>query len=521
MSNNLIPNLKKIKFRRQKYSNLFYKSRDYINKIGPKVFDTSLSINQWLYWITPKFIKHGNSAKSERIVESISKKFFIQSKVANKVYWIIQLPPSHKKSDYIYTIIREKMYRARKEASKELKISNEKKQTHTRYISNNEPIVLSSHKKVYTKILNEFKTNNKNTWLLQKEPNSIKKRWVLFELFMAGRKNYYPTKFIIGSEALKWIFKIYFGAEKDIKWKSTIKFNTNKKNKFIFNKNLSNTNKTQSFQYLAKRIKKLPTKFKFKNIFKKNKSYSKKKMNFSYTQKNWQWKWNKKISNIEKKNPITYIYQKSNKFFFNYKNINFSTKKKKNSYIERIYPQNEVFYKIKVIKYIDETSKQDYKFLLVERKYNQVNYKEAFEDIFNMLTPNYKFFIEVRGEGLRRYQNFSKRWSDNLKDRSKFIIRWLKEQVNKNKKYEHLIRNPKKSKPKPKVIFNPKTSKRINVTFDERLNTEFEKIFTYQTDFWQKLNDFDTSFRSARQKKHFRWKYEWKDEKEFFVKKKI
>jgi len=55
------------------------------------------------------------------------------------------------------------MYRARKEASKELKISNEKKQTHTRYISNNEPIVLSSHKKVYTKILNEFKTNNKNT----------------------------------------------------------------------------------------------------------------------------------------------------------------------------------------------------------------------------------------------------------------------------------------------------------------------------------------------------------------------
>lgn len=153
---------------------------------------------------------------------------------------------------------------------------------------------------------------------------------------------------------------------------------------------------------------------------------------------------------------------------------------------------------------IDEITNIQTKFLLVEKNYKNISFSKFIKDILDVLSPSFKFYSQRRGNKKKSYNVYFKRESIDLEERSAIIIKWLKEQVLKNKDYNYLIRNPKK--PVPKVIrYRKKPVKRLLIQFPVRLGIEFSKLFWLHNDIYFKLNEYDEEAQKAIRLKHFRW----------------
>jgi hypothetical protein len=98
-----------------------------------------------------------------------------------------------------------------------------------------------------------------------------------------------------------------------------------------------------------------------------------------------------------------------------------------------------------------------------------------------------------------------KKKSINFNERQKVFFCWVKDLIIKNKKYNNLIRNSEKPRKKNKPI-KPDRSNRLILPFSPRFFTEFNKIFYFEGELFEKLNEMDEKPFSMKIKKHFRWK---------------
>lgn len=203
----------------------------------------------------------------------------------------------------------------------------------------------------------------------------------------------------------------------------------------------------------------------------------------------------KKTTSISKR--LNYIYKKFDYFYYWKKNNN-NYKIKKNKFF-KISSINKVKYRVKQIM-VPEVGK----FLIVERKYNNVSYKNFFIDFIKLITPSLKVFKQQRKRGTPYYTFYSRKTID-FYDHQKMTFNVLKDMINKNESYNHLIRNPKK--PKKKIIpLEPKKSKRVNVSFSERFFSEFNKLINFEGEIYSKLDEYDSkAFIKKKYNKHFRW----------------
>jgi hypothetical protein len=167
---------------------------------------------------------------------------------------------------------------------------------------------------------------------------------------------------------------------------------------------------------------------------------------------------------------------------------------------------NQISYSIKIVKAIDQETSKEIKFFIVTRNFTKSSFRSIFFDVFNVLSPYYKVYTQTRKRGKIKFQVFSKKPAIDITIRSSSIFNWIKNQVMKNPKYNHLVRNLKKARPKQKSFYTPKTSKRLTKSFSHRINNEVSKFFWLHSDVNNMLNEYNKKISESKFSKHFRWR---------------
>lgn len=95
---------------RKKYVRLLRKHIKYVNFTGPKLLNKGVTVNSWSKEIYSRFIWHGNKKASSSATDFISKSIYHSIKEKKKLYWVIMLPPSHQKADFIFSSIKKHFF---------------------------------------------------------------------------------------------------------------------------------------------------------------------------------------------------------------------------------------------------------------------------------------------------------------------------------------------------------------------------------------------------------------------------
>jgi hypothetical protein len=513
--------------KRKKYSNL-EKKNFFFNKIyNTKIIKSSIIYKNWLHNIANYYIKNGNKKTIFRKIKKELMKIYNEITNQKKIIWVIVLNESHQRSDFITSSFKKKF--SKYTNKNYFKKQNLVKQTNKKEKNNSNSIY--EYKK---QIFNNKKLNWYKTFYFYKIISFfISKQtffWFLNIFKIFKKKNFFIKK-----------NQIFF--KKFVYEKAVQKIKINQKNNFEKNKirNIKHFKKTIFIKLFSKHIIfNFIQKKKYFFIFKKKKSKKKKytknyfywnKFFWNYYSKNKKKtikrkNWNKKkIKNkkkiykkwmiIKKKNKIfNFIFEKNIKFYrwknFFKKNINLKKnkikykiifdKKKKKYWFSISEKKNFVFYKIKEINLQNEG-----KYLIIERNYSKINFNNMYYDIVDLISPFFKIIEQQKKTRKTSYIKYIKKKNSNFYERQKTFFWWIKKFIIKNDKYNNLIRNPSKPKKKNISIKNKK-SNRVTFPFSSRFFTEFNKIFYFEGELFNKLNEMDQKNYSKKTKKHFRWK---------------
>lgn len=506
--------------KRKKYSNL-EKKNFFFNKIyNTKINKSSIIYKNWLPNIAKHYIKNGNKKTIFKKIKKELLKIYNDLINQKKIIWVIVLNESHQRSDFITSSFKKKFSKyTKKNYFKKKNIIEKIKKKEKK---NNNSIFEYEKQKFNNKKINWYK----NFYFYKLTFFFISKQtffWFIniFKIFKKKKffrknnkmffKNFFFKKIIKKiTRNYKYnfkktkIYKIkYFKKKKFINFFSKyIIFNFIKKKKHFFNFRSINTKK-----------KKYKKNYFFWNYFFWN-CYSKKKKNIKKR------RWNKKKIYkkwmiIKKKHTLfNSIFEKNTKFYqwksFFKKNINLEKneikhkilfdKKKKKYWFSISEKKNFVFYKIKEINLQNEG-----KFLIIERNYSKINFNNMYYDIVDLISPFFKIIEQQKKTRKMSYVKYVKKKNSNFYERQKTFFSWIKKFIVKNNNYNNLIRNINKPKKKNKTIKNTK-SNRVILSFSPRFFTEFNKVFYFEGELFNKLNEMDKINYSVKTKKHFRWK---------------
>ena len=152
---------------RKKYVRLLRRNIKYINKTGPKIINNGITADTWTRWITSRFIRHGNKKSSRIVINKLIKSIYYNIKKRKKIYWVITLPASHQKPDFIFSSVKKNFFTKNKKKWK--KKTNKK--FNNRY-AQHDKIVKNKHEKKIP--LKKIKVNNWKSIIYKALQDAIK-----------------------------------------------------------------------------------------------------------------------------------------------------------------------------------------------------------------------------------------------------------------------------------------------------------------------------------------------------------
>ena len=152
-----------------------------------------------------------------------------------------------------------------------------------------------------------------------------------------------------------------------------------------------------------------------------------------------------------------------------------------------------------------EEDQSETRYLIFERKYYGVTLQKILNDIIMLIAPQHKLLTQQAGRNkYRRFLKYTTKPKSSVWECQRVIFQWLREDVLKNEKYNHLIRNTRrKPNPKPRPKLRPIRSDRLIEPFFIRLSNQMHSLLMLSSKTTQKLNSYNDLIRPKKEKLHF------------------
>lgn len=529
---------------KKKYRSLHKKVTLNKKVYGPKLINNNFIVDIWSETLSNQFIKHGKKSFALRNIKKLLTVYVKNFNEIKKTFSVIQLREGHLKPEFIISHLKKMFPPFSPEMELEWinSLYTKIKKNKNAEMSKDSTFLETGKKSLidfYNRCLTIRPTENeiplnflryRRVTIRQHYPRFFfNSRLFLFLITKICKKNNYNqiTKTFISQNNKNFFYKKNSKSNEKKLFKKTINFDKKKfktKNKFDF-----------FFFYYIKNFVKNKTKKKetflnfhnfywtfFKKKFIQNKNIQKKYDYSSFItnteneetvegeQVMFEQKWNTKKKVTPKKKIIfsEKLFNKNN--IFNW----FTKKNKLKLYFRSTHETNpKVIYKIIQVQTFaikmeteeEENNQTIGRFLFLEKNYSNVSYPSVLNDIFSFLVPSVKLTTSMVGHKSKRRLNFITKNEASLEERRKIIFKWLKEFVNKNPKYNHLIRNTERKPASKKIHLKPISSKRLIYPFNFRLSKELYTILNFEPKIQETLNEFQENTKSYISKKHYRW----------------